>query len=418
VYEFKLPDLGEGVHEAEILKWYVAVGDTVDEDASLVDVETDKASVTIPSPRGGVVTSLTGKVGDTIHLGQVMVVIDDGGAPATPAPAARDQLPAVPKAKGASRSTSRVAAAPATRRLARELDVEISTVLGTGPAGRITADDVRLAASGKPTDLEASPETPAVNLVTAPAAIPFLNSPEALPDMSRYGEVERVPLRSIRRKIARKMVTSLVMVPHVVHMDEADVSALERLRRSRLDKDPSGPRLTLLAFVVKAAVAALKSHRALNSSLDSVREEIVYKSFFNIGLAADTPKGLIVPVIHEADRQSIVQISKKIGDLAARARSGELEPAELQGGSFTITNIGLLGGVPLSPAINYPEVAILGMGKAIDKPVVREGQIVIRKMMPLTLAFDHRVTDGADAARFVTRIVEMLGDPERLLIEG
>jgi pyruvate dehydrogenase E2 component (dihydrolipoamide acetyltransferase) len=246
--------------------------------------------------------------------------------------------------------------------------------------------------------------------------IPFYDL-EPMPDFERWGPVVREPLRSIRRKIAKKMVTSLVVVPHVIHMDEADVTDLEAFRRRYIERHPDGPKPSLLAFVVKAVTAGLRRAPMLNASLDPDRAEIVYKRYYNVGLAADTPKGLIVPVVREADRKSVVELAGEIAALAAQARAGEIALDSLQGGTFTITNIGPLGGIALAPAINYPEVAILGMGRAQDKPVVRDGRIVVRRMLPLTLSFDHRVADGGDAARFVGFVVRLLSDPESLLLE-
>ena len=458
MFEFKLPDLGEGIAEGEILKWHVAEGGEVREDAPLVDVETDKAAVTIPSPRGGRIASLRGKVGDTVNVGEVIVVIDDGAAapaakaaataaPAAAAPAvAPAQVPAaaapaspVTPAAPAGGPRRPVPAAPATRRLARELKVDINLVPATGPAGRVTPEDVhRFAAGGAAAPAPAAaparhapppPEHVAAREVRddtafaefaahASATIPFLEL-EPLPDFRHEGPVQVEALRSIRRKVARKMVTSMTLVPHVAHMDDADVTELEsfRLRERDRRQGAAGGRLTLMAFVIKAVTAGLRATPAFNASLDPFREEIIYKKYYNIGFAADTGRGLVVPVIHGTDTRSIVDISEQIADKAARARAGTLPPDEMRGGTFTITNVGPLGGTALLATINYPEVAILGMGRVQEKPVVRDGQIVIRKILPLTLAFDHRVADGADAARFVGELARQLSDPNLLLLE-
>ena len=450
MFEFKLPDLGEGIHEGEILKWHVAEGQTIGEDEPLVDIETDKAAVTIPSPRGGRVVRLGGKEGDTVEVGQVIAVIDDGaaaepgaGAPApgeekqddrpsrAPAAATPAEPPAeAPPAAAApaqpappARPDRRVAAAPATRRLARELGVDISSVPGTGPGGRVTADDVRRAAGGAapaPQAGAAAAPPPAGEPVAAGAVsgIPFFE-PEPLPDFSQLGPVEREPVRSIRRKVARRMTTSMILVPHVALLEECDVTDLERFRReerSRREGQP-GARLSLLPFVVKAVTRCLVEFPMFNASLDPARGEIIYKKFYNIGFAADTPRGLIVPVVRAADRRSVLDISAEIIRLAEAAREGGIEVDELQGGTFTITNIGPIGGRGLIPTINYPEVAILGMGRAEPRPVVRDGEIVARTILPLTLTFDHRVADGADAARFMARLVGMLSRPLSWLVE-
>lgn len=439
MYEFKLPDLGEGIHEGEILKWHVDVGEKIEEDGPLVEVETDKAAVVIPSPKGGKVVSLAGKVGDTIIVGNVIAVIAGEGeeavvtappkeaAPAeakppkekAPPPPEKPAAPPIPKGP--------VPAAPATRRLAREKGVDIRLVTPTGPGGRITLEDVeRFIAGEKPVAPPAKAKEPVAEerraeaefAAHAASAIPFLDI-EPMPDFEQWGVVEREPLRSIRRKVAHKMVTSMILVPHVAHMDEADVTLLEEFRQREKSRraGQQGARLTILAFIVKAVTAGLKATPAFNASLDPFKEEIVYKKYYNIGIATDTGKGLMAPVIKDTDRKSIIQISADIEDLATRARDGKIEVAELRGGTFTITNVGPLGGTALIPTINYPEVAILGAGRVQEKPVVRDGQIVIRKILPLTLAFDHRIADGADAARFVTEMVRQLSDPNLLLLE-
>ncbi len=441
MFEFILPDLGEGIAEGEILKWYVTEGGQVAEDEPLIDVETDKAAVTIPSPRAGKVVALKGKVGDIINVGDVVIVIDDGSgeavsedvtaektfaAPAAPAAAAVPEAVAPAAMPGVRRP---VPAAPATRRLARKLKVDINLVTPSGPGGRITPEDVhRFAEQGAAPATTAPEHVPARQVrddtafaefaAHASATIPFLEI-EPLPDFSGDGPVEVEPLRSIRRKVARKMVTSMALVPHVAHMDEADVTDLDAFRVKERERrgDGAGGRLTLLSFVMKAVTAGLRTAPSFNASLDPFREEIIFKKYYNIGFAADTGRGLVVPVIKETDRKSIVQLADEIYDKAVDARDGKLPPEHMRGGTFTITNIGPLGGTALMPTINYPEVAILAMGKVQEKPVVRDGEIVIRKMLPLTFAFDHRIADGADAARFVAELVRQLSDPNLLLLE-
>jgi pyruvate dehydrogenase E2 component (dihydrolipoamide acetyltransferase) len=288
----------------------------------------------------------------------------------------------------------------------------------------VTPEDVHRHAAGPGPVEKPAPAAPSETRAQAElaahaaSAIPFLDL-EPLPDFSQWGPVEIEALRSIRRKVAHKMTTSMILAPHVAHMDEADVTELEAFRkreRERRNGQPGG-HLTLLSFVVKAVTAGLRATPAFNASLDPFAEQIVYKQYYNIGIAADTGKGLVVPVIKETDRRSIIQISAEIERLVGQAREGSLDVEDLRGGTFTITNVGPLGGTALIPAINYPEVAILGMGKVQEKPVVREGQIVIRKVLPLTLAFDHRIADGADAARFVSELVRQLSDPNLLLLE-
>jgi len=251
------------------------------------------------------------------------------------------------------------------------------------------------------------------------SGIPFFEL-EPLPDFEQWGPVEKTPLRSIRRRVARKMTTSMVMVPHVAHMDEADVTGLEAFRRRERDRSKGGAglRLTLLPFVLKAVAEGLKGAPALNASLDPFREELIFKKYYHIGIAVDTDKGLMVPVIRDTDRRSVREIAHEIERLVGEARSGSVAVGDLRGGTFSVTNLGPLGGTGAIPTINYPEVAILAMGRVHEKPVVRDGQIVVRAILPLTLAFDHRVIDGADAARFVSALVNRLSDPLTLLLDA
>ncbi|MFH0980868.1 MAG: 2-oxo acid dehydrogenase subunit E2 [Planctomycetota bacterium] len=327
-----------------------------------------------------------------------------------------------PTVVAAAKPGATVLAAPATRRLARELGVDLTRVPGSGPAGRVRSEDVRRFAEGGVTavasDAEAGGSAPGRVAAGTPTGIPFLDL-EPLPTFEAWGPVERQPLRSIRRKVARKMVTSMVLVPHVAHMDEADVTELEDFRRQEKARGAAGPGgpLTLLPFVVKAVTVGLQEFPAVNASLDPFKEEIIYKKFYNIGFATDTGKGLVVPVVKNTERKTIREISAEIMELATRAREDKLTVADLRGGTFTITNVGAIGGTNAIPTINYPEVAILAMGRAQEKPVVRHGQVVIRKILPLTLTFDHRVIDGADAARFVTALVRRLSEPLSLLME-
>lgn len=438
MFEFILPDLGEGIHEAEIVAWHVKVGDPIKEDASLMDVETDKATVTIPSPKGGVIAELRGAVGDTVYVGNVVAVIDTGEAvqpaktPAETEPKAKTSqtetpaaMPVTPKPK----ENSPVPAAPATRRIAREMGIDINQVSGSGPAGRVTPEDLqgfaKAGADHAPSVEALTDESPAISgaaeetMAAAGSAIPLVDV-EPMPDFSQWGSVETEPLISIRRKIARKMATATVIVAQVSHMDEVDITELEVFRKrltAKYEGQP-GAQLTTMSFVIKALVAGLKENISFNASLDAVAGQIIYKNYYNVGFAADTDRGLVVPVIRNADTKSLRQIASDIASLANGAKDGSLQAADYQGGTVTVTNIGSIGGAPVNPIINYPEVAILGMGRAEDKPVVRDGKIVIRRMMPLVLSFDHRLIDGADAARFMNRMKERLQDPELLLVES
>ncbi len=468
MFEFKLPDLGEGVAEGEILKWYVDVGGDIGEDDPLVDIETDKAAVTIPSPRAGKIASVAGGVGDTVEVGDVLVTIDESSAGASTAPsesapsedspepasspsaaapdgASKTQAPSLPPAHApapksatpapsASRPSSPLAspaaanaapprrnggpvpAAPATRRLARELGIDLSMVQGTGPGGRVTAEDVRLYAEGGIATMAPSTPPPPMGESAVPAdgqsAIPYYEL-EEMPTFEQYGPVERVALRSIRRKVAKKMVTSMVTVPHVAHMDDADVTELEAYR-TRL-KAQGGASVTLMAFVMKSVASSMKRYPMMNASIDPYRGELVYKGYVNVGFAADTPRGLLVPVVKNADRLSVVELSAEIRRLAEAAREGTIDVSDLQGGTFTITNVGSLGGKYVIPTINYPESAILGMGRTADEVVVRDGDIVVRKITPLCITYDHRIADGADGARFMNELVRHLSDPISML---
>lgn len=442
MHEFRLPDLGEGIHEGELLKWYVKVGDEIQEDEPLCDVETDKAAVTIPSPFSGKVLALNGNIGDTLHLDEVIAVVGSGDevavAPIEPVSksnveaarvettaAAPVEIPAIAD-QGTRTNGARVTAAPATRRLAREMELDIHLVKGTGPAGRVTADDVlNYSTSTNSTAVigvgkDSIPETfDAGSSSFSSSPIPFFEVAK-LPDFEQFGPVEREPVRSIRRKVAILTTSSTVMVPHVAHMDECDVTRLEELRKTQneLRKESDSPKLTLMPFVVRAVSSLLKKYPMFNASLDPHRQEIIFKKYYNVGFAADTPRGLIVPVIKDSDRKSVLDIAGEISNLAIKGRDGTIDASEMKNGTFSITNVGPIGGTGMVPTINYPEVAILGMGKVQEKPVVRDGEIVIRKMLPLTLAFDHRVADGAQAAHFTTDLVTLLSDPDILLLQS
>jgi pyruvate dehydrogenase E2 component (dihydrolipoamide acetyltransferase) len=424
MFEFKLPDLGEGVHEGEILRWYVEEGARVELDAPLVEVETDKAAVTLPCPVAGVVRAHGGVPGTILKVGELIARLetDEAQAEAKPVPTPPPSLAASP-APSQTLAPSRqgpVPAAPATRRIARELGVDLRLVPGSGPAGRVGPEDVRAFVAARasepasPSPTPASPpETPPARAALAAPFLPFLEI-EPLPDFSSQGETTRVPLRSIRRRIAHKMVTSMTLVPHVAHMDEIDVTELEAWRQALKARLPAGG-ITLTAVVLRVLAGLLREHPRFNASLDPFAEEIVIKHFVNLGVATDTERGLVVPVIREADRKSILDLSAEVQRIAAEARAGTLPPEAFRGGTFSVTNIGALGGTGCVPAINYPEVAILGLARAQDRPVVRDGQIVIRRMLPVTLSFDHRVADGADAARFVNALAARLSDPWLLM---
>jgi pyruvate dehydrogenase E2 component (dihydrolipoamide acetyltransferase) len=417
---FVLPDLGEGLVEAEIRNVLVKEGDLVTEDAPLLEVETDKAQVEIPSPFAGRVEKVHVQAGQTVKVGQPLVSFGEGagaagapGRPATPATApapAGEKVLAPRKADGAP-----VAATPSTRRLARELGVDLQSVRGSGPAGRVTDDDVRAAASGTS---PAAPSRPSPAAAPAGPAKPLAAiglEPPPLPRFEQWGPVERQPLSHLRRTIAERMTLSAALIPHVTHFDRADITDLNAMvTRSFETAKQHGITLTLTSFLLKAAALALAEHPQFNASLDPATGELIVKRYCHLGIAVATERGLIVPVIRDADRKPVLELARELTALAQRVREGKAALDDLRGGTFTITNIGALGGTGAIPIINYPEVAILGVARGSEEPVVRGGQIVPRTMLPLTLTFDHRVADGADGARFARSIIRRLEAPETL----
>ena len=420
--QFTLPDLGEGLTEAEIVAVLVREGDVIREDAPLLEVETDKAQVEIPSPIGGRVEKIHVTPGQTVKVGAVLVTFSDNGAPvptsaparpaaSTPRPQPTAATPNAPAAPPPTREPvptgGPVAATPATRRLARELGVELRAVRGSGPGGRVLDADVRAAAGARP---QAAPTGPAKPL----AAIGL--EPPPLPRFEQWGPVERAPLSHLRRTIAERMTLSATLIPHVTHFDRADITDLDAIITRNLEPARArGVTLTLTAFLLKAAALALRAHPQFNASLDPAAGELILKRYYHLGVAVATSRGLIVPVLRDLDGKPVLEIGRELGALAQRVRDGKATLEDLRGGTFTITNIGALGGTAAIPIINYPEVAILGVSRARQEAVVRQGQIVPRLMLPITLTFDHRVADGADGARFATEIVSRLEAPERLI---
>ncbi len=437
--QFTLPDLGEGLTEAEIVAVLVREGDVIREDAPLLEVETDKAQVEIPSPVGGRVEKIHVTPGQTVKVGAVLVTFADNGAPApsgvparpaasparlqpTAAAAAAPAAPATPRETAAPGGA--VAATPATRRLARELSVDLPAVRGSGPGGRILDADVRAAAGARapaaPTEAHPQPATPAVrDAAPAGPAKPLAAiglEPPPLPRFEQWGPVERAPLSHLRRTIAERMTLSATLIPHVTHFDRADITDLDAIIARNLEPARArGVTLTLTAFLLKAAALALRAHPQFNASLDPAAGEMILKRYYHLGVAVATPRGLIVPVLRDVDGKPVLEVGRELGALAQRVRDGKATLEDLRGGTFTITNIGALGGTAAIPIINYPEVAILGVSRARQEAVVRQGQIVPRLMLPITLTFDHRVADGADGARFATEIVSLLEAPERLI---
>jgi pyruvate dehydrogenase E2 component (dihydrolipoamide acetyltransferase) len=390
-YEFVLPDLGEGIVEGEIRAWLVKEGDAVEEHQTVLEVETDKAVVEVQSPKKGTVLKIGKQEGEIAKVGETLMTILPMGEAAEEKPKAEERPKSVTVIGVLPEAGEEVLATPAVRALAKESGVDLKTVEGSGPGGSITTMDV-LKVSEKPRSKEA-------------------------PD--QYGEIERIPIRGIRRTIAKNLITSQRTTAFVTAMEEADVTELwsvrEREKKALLEKDIH---LTFMPFFIKAAQHALREHQLLNASVDEEKEEIVVKKYFNFGIAVDTPDGLMVPVVTNVDKKSILELAEEIQNLSKKARERKIKLEEMRGSTFSITNYGAFGGGFATPIIDYPDVAILGTGKISEKPWVVDGKIVIRKILPLSLTFDHRVTDGVDATRFLSKIVRYLEDPGLLFIES
>ncbi|MFC1859021.1 dihydrolipoamide acetyltransferase family protein [Thermodesulfobacteriota bacterium] len=419
---FSLPDLGEGIHEGEVLNVLVAAGDEISEGDPLLEVETDKAAVEIPSPFTGTVKDILVKAGDVVKVGDVLITFSDGkeGKPVIgDAPA----LEGAPVAAGPSskREKRPVPASPATRRLARELGVDLFQISPSGPGGLVTAEDVRAFAEKGP-----GPEAVVEKPLKAPAPpSEFAPALPPLPDFNKWGPTQRIPFRSIRRATAKQMALAWSQIPHASAQDWVDLTKLESFRKKhKPEVESQGGKLTMTVFVLKAAATALKANPQFNATLDTTAGEVVLKNYYHIGVAVNTDNGLIVPVVRDVDRKSITELAIELTDLVLRTRDRKATLEEMQGGTFTITNIGSKGiGEQFFPIINYPEVAILGIGAARMKPVVleeKEGEyeIVPRLMAPVILSFDHRVLDGADANRFMRIVIHALRDPDQLLMTG
>jgi pyruvate dehydrogenase E2 component (dihydrolipoamide acetyltransferase) len=433
-FEFRLPDIGEGIHEGEIVKWFVKPGDEVKEDDVLLEVQNDKAVVEIPSPvKGKVVEILVGE-GTVAVVGDVLVKFDapgyehlkfkghdDEAAPAPAEEAAPAAEAAVTPAAPLAEENARVIAMPSVRKYAREKGVNIRLVQGTGKNGRVLKSDIEAFLAGGAVPAAAATAAPAAP--AAPAAAPAAEEKAAAPapqpiPVGEYPET-REKMSGIRKAIAKAMVNSKHTAPHVTLMDEVDVTELVANRKKFKDVAAAkGIKLTFLPYVVKALTSALREYPMLNTSLDDASQEVVHKHYYNIGIAADTDKGLLVPVIKDTDRKSIFALSRDISDLAGKARDGKLSPNEMKGASCTITNIGSAGGQWFTPVINHPEVAILGIGRIAEKPVVKNGEIVAAPVLALSLSFDHRLIDGATAQNALNHIKRLLNDPQLLVMEA
>ncbi|MBL7672208.1 MAG: dihydrolipoyllysine-residue acetyltransferase [Bdellovibrionaceae bacterium] len=435
----KLPELGEGVSEGELVKWLVKPGDLVKADQSIAELMTDKATVEVPSPFVGKVKEIKFKVGDVVKVDSVMLILEGTSSSATTSvkasPTVLSQTGPLQKSATLSMAAtnpppagfatasgsgaaefyppvaeSRVLATPATRRLAREMGVNINSMTGTGLAGRVTRDDVLSSQSQSAFESGTAAQKVAASSPTTTFAY---QSPQSLGPLE-----ERVALRGIRKKIAENLQMAKSIIPHFTLMDEADVTELVTLRENLKDfAAKSGTKVTFLPFVMKAMIATIREFPMFNASIDDKASEIIYKKYFNVGFAADTPNGLVVPVIKNADQKSILEISREILDLAKRARDGKLKSEEMKGATITITNIGSVGGTYATPIINHPEVAILGMYKIQDKPIIKNGALAVQKVMNYTVTADHRLIDGAVAANFLKAFIQRIEKPGSLMLE-
>jgi pyruvate dehydrogenase E2 component (dihydrolipoamide acetyltransferase) len=449
--EFKLPELGENISQADLVRLMISPGTKVSEGQPVMELETDKAVVEVPSSVSGVVKEVRVKQGEKITVGQVIFTLEGGAAPAPEKPkhvpvehvsgqhGARLAFQAAIRAEGKTEEQALppdqplpsapaafimpvqlgkvagtehrdpVPAAPHVRRLARELGIDIHGVTGTGPGGRISEDDVKAYSKQLLVSAAAAAQAPRT------AA---LSSPE-LPDFAKWGKIERVSMRGVRRKTAEHLWQAWTTVPHVTQNDKADITELEHLRARFAPKaEEAGGKMTVTAIALKVCASALKIFPQFNASVDLAKEEIVYKQYINIGVAVDTDRGLLVPVIRDVDKKNIVELAAELTQLSKKARDKKLTPAEMEGGTFTITNLGGIGGTGFSPIVNYPEVAILGLSRSGMEPVWLNGKFEPRQVLPLSLSYDHRLIDGADAARFLRWVAEAFEQPFLLSVQG
>jgi len=392
-FDFKLPDLGEGIAEVELRRWLVKEGDRIAEHQAVAEVETDKAVVEVPAPRSGSVARIHRQEGETVKVGETLLSIALEGEIAAGRPRSVGIVGVLPEAEeGAGATAGRSAeplATPLVRKLARERGIDLREIRGSGPRGSITPEDLDRTAL--------PPRSPAES----------------------FGTVERLPLRGVRRTIARNVLASQRATAFVTSMEEADVTTLWELRvREQPEVELRGTHLTFLPFFIKAAQHALREHPFLNAAIDDATETIILKKHYHFGIAVETEEGLMVPVIRDVDRKSILELAAEIQELGEKARARTITLEELKGSSFTITNYGHFGGTFATPIINWPDVAILGCGRIAERPWVHRGEIAIRKILHLSLTFDHRISDGADAAQFLGRVVRYLEDPALLFIES
>lgn len=440
--EFKFPDIGEGIAEGKLLKWMVNTGDKVKEGDTLFLVETDKVNAEIPSPASGTIVELMAKEGDIIYVGHVIVKINDGAeTPEEEKTASTEKLnegkeenagvvgaievssevieSSNENKQEASGEQSKVLATPVARKLAKDLGLDIRIIKGTGPAGRVMKDDIYNAnkqdeADGRKSEAEAAD----IKTIKEEIIRPEVRKAVEVPKLKITGEVERVPLTTIRKTIAKNMVLSKSVIPHAAVMDDFDVTELVKFRSEvKAMANTQGVQLTYMPFIIKAIILALKEFPMFNASFDEDNEEAILKKYYNIGVAVDTPEGLMVPVVKDADKRGVLNIAKELGELIVGSRERSIPLDKLQDGTFTITNYGAIGASFGVPVIRYPESAILGVGKITKKPVIDDNdEIVIRHIMPISLCIDHRIIDGGDAGRFLNKLKAYLKDPMLLLM--
>ncbi|TJX64207.1 2-oxo acid dehydrogenase subunit E2 [Soehngenia saccharolytica] len=438
-FEFQFPDIGEGIHEGIITKWLVKEGDLIKEGDSVAEVETDKVTTEIPSPKTGKIVELRANNGDTIHVGDVFVVIDTEGAADEESPVEKkDTLNEkkeiveeenagvvgeviasseviAPSDESNFRSENKdevkkALATPVARKLAKDLGVDINQIVGSGPNGRVMKEDI-IKASEKP---QVGKQEVAID-ETVKTARKAQEEKVLIEDE----KVERIPLTKIRKTIAEKMTQSRFTIPHTTAMDELDVTELYEFRKRYKDSlREEEINLTFMPFIIKATIAVLKQMPEFNSTLDEENDELILKKFYHIGIATDTERGLMVPVIKDADRLSIIELAKKVDEISSKAKNNQIELKDLKGSSFTITNYGSIGGYYGIPIINYPESAILGVGRIVQKPIIKNNEIVKAWILPLSLSYDHRIIDGASGARFLNMMKELLENPEMLLLKA
>ncbi len=428
LYIFKFPDIGEGITEGKILEWFAKKGQTINEGDPVVKVETDKVVADIPCPKTGIVKNTFGKVGEVINVDDALIELEIEGEPdeideeaatvkveeagfgvvgeiedaATDAflPATGEGLEAA-KDEVEKEETRRALATPVARKMAKDLGVDINTVRGTGPGGRVMKADIKRAFDEKQTGPKTGVKSATASTIPEPVE----------------GRTEVVELTQIRKTIAARMVESRFTAPHTTTFEEVEISRLIDIRSEKKDQlAEQGVKLTYLPFIIKAVVHALKNHRTLNCRLDMQHNRVIYNNYYNIGFAADTPDGLIVPVIKDADRKSIIELANELKDKSERARERKLTLDELKDSTFSVTNYGSIAGIYGVPIINYPNVAILGIGRIVQKPIIKNGEIVPGNMLPLSLSVDHRIVDGADAARFIRDVMMLLADPVAMLV--